>query len=100
MVTKGLRGNSWEYVVKRKGVLTKPIYLSFSSEAGGDEYVRRLEAQLDASIVPAEFVSSTNAGKSKLVDRIRAYQVALHVPQEDQSLLGVIYARVGATPLL
>lgn len=100
MATKRLRGSTWEYVVKRKGLLIKPIYLSFTSEAEGDEYVRRLEAQLDAGIVPTEFTTANTAGKHTLADLIRSYQVALHVPADDQALLGVLYGRIGKTPLL
>lgn len=100
MATKRLRGNTWEYVVKRKGLLTKPIYLSFTNEAEGDEYVRRLEAQLDAGVIPVEFKTATAAGAHTLVDLIRSYQVALHVPADDQALLGVLYGRIGTVSLL
>lgn len=36
-----------------KGVLAKPIYLTFASSQEGDEYARRLEALLGRGIVPA-----------------------------------------------
>ncbi|VVD98940.1 hypothetical protein PHO31112_02031 [Pandoraea horticolens] len=52
MATKRFRNGRWEYVVKRKALLPKPPYLSFDTEAEGDAYVRRLEHQLDAGIVP------------------------------------------------
>ncbi|VVE28717.1 integrase [Pandoraea pneumonica] len=99
MATKRLRGSTWEYVVKRSALLPKPIYLRFESEAEGDEYVRRLEALLDAGVVPEEF-APTAAGKLTLAELNRAYQVALHVPDEDRALLNVIHARLGKTPLL
>lgn len=99
MATKRLRGSTWEYVVKRSALLPKPIYLRFESEAEGDEYVRRLEALLDAGIVPEDH-APTAAGKSTLAELNRTYQVALHVPDEDRALLNVIHARLGKTPLL
>lgn len=43
MATKRRRGDSWQYTIKRAGLLPQPGYLSFASEAEGDEYVRRLE---------------------------------------------------------
>ncbi|WP_174556329.1 hypothetical protein [Pandoraea pulmonicola] len=49
-------------------MLIKPIYLSFHSEAEGDEYVRRLEAPLDAGIVPVEFTSANTASSHTLSD--------------------------------
>ncbi|GAB4402773.1 MAG: hypothetical protein OHK0048_20900 [Rhodoferax sp.] len=48
------RGDRWEYIVKKSGVLGKPLSLTFDSEAAGDAYVARLEALLDRGIVPQE----------------------------------------------
>lgn len=61
--------------------------------------MRRLEALLDAGVVPEEF-APTAAGKLTLAELNRAYQVALHVPDEDRALLNVIHARLGKTLLL
>ena len=55
MATKRKRGSSWEFIVRRKGVLPKPLYLTFASEEEGDRYVKKLEALLDAGVVPEEF---------------------------------------------
>jgi hypothetical protein len=54
MSTKRRRASSWEYVVKRKGLLSRPISLTFTDEKEGDSYVARLECLLDAGVVPAE----------------------------------------------
>ncbi len=35
MAGKRKRGNSWEYIFKRAGVLEKPLYLSFDDEEEG-----------------------------------------------------------------
>ena len=50
---KQFPNGTWQYVFKKKGVLAKPIYLTFASEQEGYEYARRLEALLGRGIVPA-----------------------------------------------
>ena len=55
MATKRKRRSSWEFVVRRKGLLPKPLYLTFTSEQEGDRYVAKLEALLDRGVVPDEF---------------------------------------------
>ena len=39
---KQFPNGKWQYVFKRKGVLEKPLYLTFDTEAEGDEYADRL----------------------------------------------------------
>lgn len=98
MATKRKRGPSWEYIIRRKGVLPRPISLTFSSEAEGDAYVARVEAMLDRGIVPPEFEEKGQAPKT-LADAIRAYHKAVHVPATDGALLGVVLERYGAEKL-
>ena len=55
MATKRRRSNgSWEFRIREAGVLPKPLYVTFDSEAEGDAYVRRVEQLLDRGIVPEE----------------------------------------------
>ncbi len=57
MAGKRRRSNgTWEFIFKRAGVLDKPIYMTFESEAHGDAYAERLEKLLDQGIVPTESV--------------------------------------------
>lgn len=91
MATKRQRGTgSWEYVVKRKGLLPKPIYLTFTDEAAGDQYVVHLEKLLDQGIVPAEFkdkaVPITTLGMS-----ITAYLNAVHTTDDDIGILNALH---------
>ena len=51
MATKRKRNSSWEFVVRRKELLPRPLYLTFASEEEGDQYVRKLEALLDRGVV-------------------------------------------------
>lgn len=63
MATKRRRGESWQYTIKRAGLLPQPVCLSFGSEAEGDEYVRRLEALLDRGVVPEELPRHLTRGR-------------------------------------
>lgn len=42
MASKRYKAGRWRYCVKRKGVLPKPINLTFDSEEEGDAYCARL----------------------------------------------------------
>lgn len=57
MATKRRRGNSWQYTIRRAGLLRQPVHLSFASESEGDEYVRRLEVLLDRGVLPQELTT-------------------------------------------
>lgn len=54
MAHKRPKGSKWEFIVKREGLLPKPLSMTFSTEEEGDDYCRRLEALLDRGIVPTE----------------------------------------------
>ncbi|MDY7537519.1 site-specific integrase [Undibacterium sp. RTI2.2] len=95
MATKRKRGTGWEYIVKRKGLLPKPWSRTFQDEVEGDEFVAKLEALLDAGIVPKEMLDDEKS--YKLVgDVIRDYLIASSVNDSDKKLLNVVYARIGA----
>lgn len=98
MPTKRDRGSSWEFVVRRKGVLPKPLYLSFDTEAEGDAYCARLEAMLDRGIVP-DGVLDRAGGIVTMADAIAAYRIAAPVKPSDDDYLRVVDERVGAAKL-
>lgn len=90
MGTKRLRSSgTWEYIVRRKGLLPKPLYLSFKTEAEGDEYVRRLEQLLDRGVVPREFAQEQGVIRT-IKDVVREYQKAVAIPKSDRLLLDTI----------
>ena len=93
MATKRQRGNTWHYTVRRAKLLPQPIYLSFESEAEGDEYVRRLEALLDRGIVPEE-LANTKAAAKDLRAQVSEYRSVQHVSVDDNKLLPVVLARL------
>ncbi|WP_375592217.1 tyrosine-type recombinase/integrase [Chitiniphilus eburneus] len=98
MATKRKRGQSWEYIVKRKALLSKPLTFTFGDEAEGDTYVARLEALLDRGIVPQEFVDRGEE-MSTVDDAIRQYLRAVSVTDTDAETLGVLCDRLGAVRL-
>lgn len=89
MATKRQRGNTWHYTVKRSGLLPRPIYLTFDTEAEGDAYVERLEALLDRGVVPEAFLRRQHALQT-VGEAIREYMRAVHISGDDESRLGVI----------
>ncbi len=93
MATKRRRGDSWQYTIKRAGLLPQPVYLSFASEAEGDEYVRRLEAILDRGIVPEE-LANTKAAAKDLRSQVSEYRGAQHISVDDEQLLPVLLSRL------
>lgn len=101
MATKRKRSSgSIEYVVRRRGLLPKPIYLTFDSEEEGDQYVARLESLLDQGIVPEAFAEhQQHALLGTIGDAIAQYQKANHIPESDQRLLDLLYERLHAHPL-
>ncbi len=100
MATKRRRGKTWQYIVKRSGLLPKPLHLTFDTEAEGDAYVAKLEALLDKGIVPPDFQESTSGDRYRTIhDLVRAYTTAVSISETDEGVLGVIRERVGSVPL-
>lgn len=97
MASKRQRGESWEFIVKRAGLLEKPLYLTFASEGEGDRYCANLEALLDRGIVPDECrVPQRVLTIQNLIDQ---YQDAIALPRKDKEVLRVVGKLVGNVPL-
>ena len=94
MPAKRKRKTSWEFVVRRKGLLPRPLYLTFADEAEGDAYCKRLEALLDRGFVPDEF-RACGGGLIVLSDAIREYRERVALPRSDEQLLDLIAVRRG-----
>lgn len=92
------KGDKWEFVVKRAGVLEKPLYLSFDTIDEGETYCANLERLLARGIVPAE------ARPKEVVPTIggivRKYLVEAHPSQKDREILGKVIADLGVTKML
>lgn len=95
MAAKRRRGGSWEYVVRRKGVLPKPVSLSFQDDVEGDAYVAHLEKLLAAGIVPDEFRARADVIVT-LGQALRQYMDAVHITDDDVKLLTALHGSVGS----
>ena len=99
MATKRQRSSgSWEFIVRRKGVLPRPVSMTFESEAEGDAYCARLEALLERGVVPPELIGQ-KPDIASIADAIRAYLGAVHVSACDKSYLMTLFDKVGAVQL-
>jgi integrase len=85
-------------VIQKKGVLPRPVYLSFDDKVEGDAYVAHLEKLLAAGVVPDAF-KSVRAKVSTVSQAIFAYLDGRDVPESDTLLLGVIERRIGQRSL-
>ena len=98
MATERERGNARSLVVKRKSLLPRPLYLTFTSEKEGDEYVAKLEGLLDRGIVPDE-LQARQQTIITIEDAIREYLVAHHVSESDKKCLTIVVGRIGDTTI-
>lgn len=90
---------SWEFVVKRKGLLPKPVHLTFDDEAKGDEYCAHLEKLLDAGIVPEEFSRPSADVITTIGKAIVEYIDAVHITDDDIGILTHIRKSIGENTL-
>jgi integrase len=95
---KKFANGTFQYTFKRKGLLDKPLYVTFDSEVEGDAYAKRLDALLDRGIIPSEFEAKTRV--MTLEALIREYEREAHPSDKDKSALGMVIEALGNTPLL
>lgn len=95
MATKRKRGKQWEFTLKRKHLLPKPVTLKFDTEAEGDAVCARLERQLDAGIVPPELEIRRHERAMTLKQAVRRYLHGVPVPESDQLLLDSLVEQIG-----
>lgn len=95
---KQFPNGSWQYTFKRRGVLDKPIYLTFATEAEGDQYAARLDTLLDRGIVPTELQQPTD--KILTIEHlVNAYERDAHPSPKDRAALGTIINARGSQKL-
>lgn len=92
MATKRRRGLTWHFVVRRAGLLPKPLYLTFPTEEEGDAYCARLERLLDRGIVPDEYKGIKRS--DDLCSNIKRYLDAVPVSADDALLLPIVLERL------
>jgi integrase len=101
MASKRQRGTgSWEYVVKKKGLLPKPICLTFYSEEEGDAYCANLESLLAKGIVPDQFRIKAKADPVKTIQKaIDEYRNEVTITDDDHAILKHLGESVGTKDL-
>lgn len=97
MATKRHRGSTWEFVIKRAGLLPKPLYANFRNEQEGDLWARRVEAMLDRGVVPTEHVVEPKI--LTIGDLIDQYTSGAPVKQKAREVLTSISNKIGDTPV-
>lgn len=97
MASKRFRRGVWEFVIKRAGLLEKPLYANFPTEEAGDLWVRRVESMLDRGVVPTEHVADTEA--LTVASLISRYLGASAVKQKAREVLTAISKKIGDTPV-
>ncbi|AVS68175.1 site-specific integrase [Paracidovorax avenae] len=97
---KQFPNGTWQYTFKRKGVLDKPVYLTFDSEEEGDRYAARVDALLARKILPPELQTEAPATKvTTLRELVALYEDDAHPSEKDRAALRTIVAARGATRL-
>lgn len=101
MASSRQRGEgSWEFVVQRKGILPKPLHLTFPTKAEGEAYCAHLERLLDMGIVPEEFKESSKTKPTSTIgDAIREYLDSVHTTADDIALLGKLHGELRTVEL-
>ncbi|MEW5889970.1 MAG: hypothetical protein AB1768_13190 [Pseudomonadota bacterium] len=100
MATKRQRSSgSWEFIFRRKGLLARPVSLTFDDEKEGDEFAARVERLLDLGIVPADLVPSDDGPLNTVGKVIRAYRAAIAVPPSDDSYLDTLVNELSMKPM-
>jgi len=88
------KSGSWEIIIRR-GHLPKPIYASADTEAEATAYAERIEAQLDAGIIPKD-ASSPRQNVWTVSQWLGEYEHKHHPSPSDIPLLPLVIQGVGS----
>lgn len=100
MATKRFHGKRWEYAVRRKQLLPKPLYLNFDSEAEGDVY-RDAAEFVDACNCPQELSIAKSLPRSECscASKVRT-RPSTGMTAEGHQRIGAVSRGKNITPLL
>lgn len=96
---KKLPNGSTQYVVKKAGLLPKPLYFTFADEKEGDAYVARVEALLARGIIPADMQPKFKSRILNIQDLVGEYERDAHPSEKDKGQLTSTIKTKGSTPL-
>jgi integrase len=79
------KNGTYEFIIRRKHLLPRPKYFTFDSKAEGEAYCARLEALLDAGIMPPELL---DVKPNQALDKaIRDYLDVTPITKDDRAKL-------------
>jgi integrase len=84
-------GGNWEFTVKRKSVLPKPLSFTFDTYEEGEAYCMKLEAMLDKGIIPQELQERTIHTMDQVIDK---YEDECHMSQADKEMMSALRSKV------
>lgn len=84
-------GGNWEFTVKRKSLLPKPLSFTFDTYEEGEDYCAKLEAMLDKGIVPPELQERNVCTMDQLIDK---YEIECHMSQADREMIPALRKKV------
>lgn len=90
---------SWEIIIRRKGILTKPHYASAETEAEAMVYAQGLEKLLDQGILPVELQANPPPSAETVKDWARRYLVQVSISDSDRILLNALFEQMGKWPV-
>ena len=92
MATSRQHGNRWEFCIRRKGIIPKPIYLSFPTKEEGEIYCARIEKLLDSGVVPDELLEKARP-LTTISQAYEQYQLKVPLSQADESYWPILLRR-------
>lgn len=94
MAGKRQRPNgTWEFCFKRNGVLSRPVYITFDTEAEGDEYAKRVDSMLARGVVP---IGLGGEAEKTLGVLIQMYEEMGAPSHDERAMLPVLLRAVGS----
>lgn len=94
---KQFPNGTWQFTVKKAGVLDKPIYITSKTEAEGAREAAKLEALLDRGIVPTQHQAPARV--TSIEQLARLFMREAHPKPKDVQQLDSIIKTRGAVPL-
>lgn len=82
---------TWEFTVKRKLLLPKPLFFTFDTHDEGVAYCQKLEAMLDNGIIPPEFQTRAIFTLDQIVE---IYERECHISQADKEMMSALRSKV------
>lgn len=88
------QSGTWEIIIRRKGVLTKPHYASAATEQEAIDYAAGVERLLDQGILPIELQNNPEPHAQTVDDWARQYLLQVSISESDRLLLNALLPKL------